>query len=194
MNKNENIDHAEYFQYLLKKSMLGKIYRHHFLYPRLVKMLHGKCLDIGCGVGDMLSFRNDTVGVDVNPNTIAYCKQAGLNAHLMQPNKIPMSDGDFDSVLLDNVIEHITDPLKLLKEIRRILSKDGTLLIGVPGIRGWASDADHKVYYDEAILKKCVEAVGFKGVKTIHMPLWQSEWLSRRVRQYCIYVQFKSIE
>lgn len=192
MNATRTSKHEEYFDYLNRRSALGKLYRRHILYPQLMSMLQGRCLDVGCGLGDMLSFRGDTVGVDVNAHTVAYCQRLGLDARVMQPDELPLGDGEFDSALLDNVIEHLLDPQALLREVRRILRKGGTLLVGVPGIKGWASDADHKVHYDEQSLKRCVESAGYQAVRTIHMPLWQSEFLSRRMRQYCIYTMFRS--
>jgi SAM-dependent methyltransferase len=185
--------HEEYFHYLNRRSTLGRLYRRHVLYPRLTGMLEGRCLDVGCGLGDMLSFHDGTVGVDVNAHTVAYCQNLGLDARVMEPDKLPLGDGEFDSALLDNVLEHLLDPQPLLQEIRRVLRKGGPLLVGVPGIKGWASDADHKVFYDEGALRQRVESAGFESVRTIHMPLWRSEFLSRRLRQYCVYSMFRSM-
>ena len=106
-------------------------------------------LDVGCGIGDMLSYRQNTVGLDVNPLNVDFCQKRQLEAHMMKPDIIPFRDETFDSVLLDNVLEHIEKPSLLFKEIRRVLKPDGILLIGVPGIKGYQSDDDHKVFYDE---------------------------------------------
>jgi SAM-dependent methyltransferase len=194
MNTNKNNAYAEYFQYLNRRSTLGKLYRRHVLYPRLTTLLEGRCIDIGCGIGDMMSFRRGTVGVDINPHTVAYCQRLGLDARLMQPNLLPVGDCEFDSALLDNVIEHLPDPRELLQEISRVLHKGGILLVGVPGIKGWAADPDHKIYYDEQNLKRCVESAGYQSVGITYMPLWQSGFLSRRMTQYCIYIKFRSVQ
>jgi SAM-dependent methyltransferase len=68
----------------------------------------------------------------------------------MTPDVLPFADASFDSVLLDNVLEHIEAPTLLLGEVRRVLVPGGRFLVGVPGQRGWESDPDHKVMYDEA--------------------------------------------
>ena len=60
-------DYQDYFNYLRGRSRLGLLYRKYWLYPRLNKYLYGDVLDVGCGVGDLLSFRPSTIGVDVNP-------------------------------------------------------------------------------------------------------------------------------
>jgi len=180
----------KYFSYLGTRSNLGRLYRKYWLYPTLVKHLKGITLDIGCGIGDMLAFRALTTGVDINPHTVDYCKSLGLNAHLMQPDELPFPNKYFDSVLLDNVLEHIEDPNKLLKEIGRVLRNDGRLLIGVPGKHGWLSDPDHKVNYNEHSLKFCLSNAGFKCQNIFYAPLWKSSFISNKVSSYCIYAIF----
>jgi SAM-dependent methyltransferase len=182
--------HNEYYEYLSTRSRLGHLYRTYWLYPKLNRHLHGLTLDVGCGIGDMLAFRPGTVGADINPRTVQYCVDAGLEAKLMSPDVLPFSDHEFDSVLLDNVLEHIVDPNPLLSEIRRVLKIGGALLVGVPGIRGWATDPDHKVAYDEEQLVACLKRAKFEQVECFATPLWRSEWLSKHVRQYCVYGKF----
>ena len=184
------IDHDEYFNYLSRRSRLGAVYRARWLYPRLARRLRGRTLDIGCGIGDMLVYRADTVGVDINPRTVAYCHSRGAAAHVMQPDQLPFGEGEFDSALLDNVLEHLSLPGPLLSEVRRVLRASGQLLIGVPGRCGWASDPDHKVFYGEGELKACVEPLGFHLREVFHTPLWRSPWLDRNIRQYCVYGLF----
>jgi len=104
---------------------------------------------------------------------------------------LPFATGEFDSVLMDNVLEHIDQPRPLLDEARRVLGTAGRLLIGVPGRRGWLSDPDHKIFYDDASLAECVEAQGFRHVEFFYTPLWRSAWLDRHLRQYCVYGLFR---
>jgi SAM-dependent methyltransferase len=182
---------AAYCQYLTRRSIVGLLYRKLFLYPRLCRHMSGRALDVGCGIGDMLAYRPNTVGADVNPFTVEYCRQRGLHATLMMPDVLPFDDACFDSVLCDNVLEHIRSPIPLLKEIRRVLAPRGRLLVGVPGSKGYASDPDHKVHYQESHLMRVVASAGFTGVSIFHTPL-RSAWLESNLRQYCVYGLFKS--
>ena len=177
----------KYSAYLAKRSLLGLIYRKLILYPALCKYLDGVVLDVGCGIGDLLEFRRGAIGVDVNSFNVKICKQKGLNAQIMEPDYLPFSDQIFDSILLDNVLEHIERPGKLIDEIRRVLRPSGSLLVGVPGIKGYLSDRDHKVFYDEKGLADLAVKHGFTVHKLFYMPLLKSSWLSERLRQYCIY-------
>lgn len=182
--------HDDYFAYLQSRSRLGQIYRKYWLYPRLTKCLRGRALDIGCGIGDMLSFRSGTVGTDISARTVDYCNARGLDARLMTLDVLPFQDGEFDSVLLDNVLEHLQDPRALLADIRRVLKIGGVLLVGVPGAKGWSTDPDHKEHYDENRLIACLRNARFEHAKSFVTPLWRSDFLSQRIRQYCIYGQF----
>lgn len=184
-------DHSEYFKYLKSRSRLGGIYRRFWLYPRIAKNLSRRTLDVGCGIGDFLAFRAGTIGTDINAPCVEYCFANGLDARLMTENVLPFNSGEFDSVLLDNVLEHLTDPAPLLTEIRRVMRTDGRFVVGVPGTKGWSSDDDHKTFYDEAGLCATIERAGFATLFTFATPMWKSDFLSKRIRQYCIYSCFR---
>jgi SAM-dependent methyltransferase len=184
------VNHDEYFEYLRRRSRLGAFYRAHWLYPRLSRRLVGKVLDIGCGIGDMLVYRPGSVGVDINPRTVELCRARGAAASLMAGDTLPFADAQFDSALMDNVLEHIEHPAPLLAEANRVLKAGGRLLVGVPGSKGWLHDPDHKVRYDASSLTKTITAAGFAHAETFYTPLWKSDWLDRNVKQHCIYSLF----
>ena len=179
----------EYFNYLRRRRFSGQLYRKYGLYPRLTRHLPGRVLDVGCGIGDFLSFRTGTVGVDINPHTVAWCRYNGLNARIMEPNRLPFDNASFESVMLDNVLEHLSDPDPLLNEIHRVIVHGGRFLVGVPGKKGFACDPDHKVFYDEAELVAVAAKASFKKIDSFHMPV-RSRWLAERLSQYCLYGLF----
>ena len=181
------MNNSEYASYLKGRSLLGSVYRRFYLYPKLDRFLKGRILDIGCGVGDFLAYKKQIIGVDINPFNVDYCVQRGLNALLMDADKLPQSDESFDVVVLDNVLEHINDPFPILADIRRVLDLEGSLVVGVPGLKGYASDADHKVYYDEALLEHVAITTGFIIKEYCYTPFCKSKYLSEKMSQYCIY-------
>lgn len=107
----------------------------------------------------------------------------------MQPDVLPFGDASFDSVILDNVLEHIVNPKALLGEVHRVLRSSGNFVVGVPGTRGYASDDDHKVFYDEAGLIACMTGAGLSTKRVHHTPV-RSNWLDHNMRQYCLYGVF----
>lgn len=183
----------DYFEYLHKRSWIGAIYRKVWLYPKLNIYLQGSVLDVGCGIGDFLSYRANTVGVDINPKTVEWCRQRGLDARIMAKDELPFADKMFDGAILDNVIEHIETPGPILYEVHRVLRKQAKLIVGVPGMCGFARDPDHKVFYSQRKLIKEVSKCGFNLLKIFAMPL-NLRWLESRLSQYCIYGVFQRTE
>lgn len=184
-----------YFSYLSERSSIGLLYRNFLLYPVLSRMLPGRVLDFGCGIGDFLKYRKHSVGVDVNQQLVDYCQSQGLDARLIEDGCIPYPESSFDSVVMDNVLEHIPelDAGNVIKEIMRVLRPNGTLLVGVPGRKGYAADSDHKCFYAGPDLESLVVRHGGRLVKTRHMPLW-FPGVDKYLRQYCIYAAFEKVE
>lgn len=177
-----------YHNYLKTKSFFGSIYRNHFIYPRLIKFISGNLLDFGCGLGDMLKIYKNSIGVDVNKYNIDYCLKRDLNAYLL--DDFLLTNKKFDSIVLDNVIEHITMPSKIIKNIKKFSKKNTILIIGVPGIKAYESDDDHKVFYDEKNLVPLLKNNNFMLIHSFSTP-WKSELLNKYSKRYCNYFVFK---
>jgi ubiquinone/menaquinone biosynthesis C-methylase UbiE len=180
-------EEKNYFKYLKTRSSLANLYRKYYLYPIISKHLKGKLLDVGCGIGDFLKFRNNTIGIDIDENMVNFCKSEGLEVVLFDNGKIPFSDNLFDGVIIDNVLEHIEDPTSLLLEVTRVIKNNGLIVIGVPGIKGYASDSDHKIFYNDEILKNLFNKFNFQEKASFYAPLFKSKIFSSIFRQYCIY-------
>lgn len=187
MSKYDN----EYCSYLLKRSWKGNLYRKYWLYPAISRNIgeHERVLDVGCGIGDFLHYRPNTFGVDVNKKTVNYCKEKGFHASLMDIDILPFESSSFDCVVLDNVLEHILNPKSILQEIRRVLNDDGQVVIGVPGIKGFLRDPDHKVFYSQDGLIDCLADNGFTKIKLFYTP-FKLNWLNKNISQYCLYGVF----
>ena len=110
----------------------------------------------------------------------------GIHAAL---GDLPFGDAEFEGVVLDNVLEHLSEPKPVLAEIRRVLSVSGTLIVGVPRRRGYASDQDHKIFYDGDALVATLGEAGFAVSKLLHMPM-KSAWMDQNMPQFCIYGVF----
>ena len=82
-----------------------------------------------------------------------------------------------DVVMIVSVLEHVSDPAGLLREVRRLLAPGGVALVNVPSWRGKrylelatfrlrlgaASEVDdHKMYYDVRDLWPMLVAAGFR--------------------------------
>ncbi len=185
-------DELSYSKYLNRRSWLGGAYRRFYLYPKLSRYLRGRVLDYGCGIGDFLRYRPGTVGVDVNEYTVGQCAAAGLDAtKINRGESLPFDKNSFDAVVMDNVLEHIAemDVPVVLNEIVRVLKPGAVLIVGVPGIKGYLSDPDHKTMYTKHRLKVVLGQYGFAIVDDFHVPI-NSDNLDRFVKSHCLYAVF----
>lgn len=121
-----------------------------------------KVLDCGCNDGAMMAILRDkgcdVTGVDVSDTALALAKEKGLNVINASAEELPFKDKTFDVVVLREVLVHIHEPVKALKEIRRVLKKNGFLLGSVPHANleriAWDDKRLHHRYYNEESLSK----------------------------------------
>jgi SAM-dependent methyltransferase len=184
-----DISNEEYFAYLKTRSKISNLYRNFLMYPVINNALNGKVLDVGCGIGDFLAFRKkDTIGIDINNLNVNYCQSLGYETYLIEDNKFPFENEVFDSVILDNVLEHLVNPEITINEISRVLKPKGKFVIGVPGKKGYTMDNDHKKFYDEIEMNKLLTQFNYTNIGFKYMPfLVKSDFLSKSISQYVIY-------
>src|SRR4030095_11476569 len=95
-----------------------------------------RILDVGCGTGanlKMLAGYGKAEGVDISPQAVEFCGQRGFDSvKLGAAEQLPYDDDSFELVTALDVIEHLDDDVAGLREMRRILRRDGRLLLFVP--------------------------------------------------------------
>jgi ubiquinone/menaquinone biosynthesis C-methylase UbiE len=99
--------------------------------------LEGKrILDVGCGVGAFVrrlrEFSEDVYGFDVDRENLRRGAEQVPNLILSVGEAMPYPDGTFDVVLLHEVLEHVTNDLATLREVRRVLRPGGRAVIFCP--------------------------------------------------------------
>ena len=188
MSENQ---HALYFAHLTKISFLGRIYKRYFssrviLY--LAKNFGSKIAEIGSGTGNGVlgAYPKVVTGFEINALAVDFCRGKNLNVHLVYEDKpYPVLDGEFDVCVLDNVLEHLSEPMSLLNECARITHQNAGLVIVVPGHKGFLRDSDHKIHYTEQDLENLSK--NWRHLKTISIPFFiKSDFLSKRISQYCL--------
>ncbi|MBY0383839.1 methyltransferase domain-containing protein [bacterium] len=102
---------------------------------------NGQLLDFGAGQGDFLknmkraAFQFMYHGVD-----LMYSKVEGVNWYVQDLNKkLQFKDGQFDVVTCIEVIEHLENPRKIIRELSRALKPEGLLVITTPNNESWRS-------------------------------------------------------
>lgn len=96
----------------------------------------GKGLDLGCGLLSVLESSGKKI-IAIDPLMNEYFaifpheNRPVEYKHQPNPNEIPAEDGEFSWVFCVNVIDHTADPQALVKEIKRVLKKNGKLYFEV---------------------------------------------------------------
>lgn len=114
-------------------------------------------LDIGAGDGLITALLN-IWGIDDEPEAVMLARKKGANVILGDAYALPYKDGQFDSVFMGDVLEHMQYPDLVLKEARRVLSKH--LYIASPIPEG--KDKFHYYEWNEEELKELVTREGFR--------------------------------
>lgn len=102
---------------------------------------HGKILDIGCGRGIELQKLKelgwDVYGTEYDRSLVNMLKAKGVEPFIGQVWEAKYPNHFFDAVSLWHSLEHMTDPFRVLTEVRAILKDDGTVRIAVPNWESW---------------------------------------------------------
>lgn len=133
---------VDYYQTGFKKSLLQKLWHTSKikLAQKILRKIDFKnCLDVGCASGFMVSEiaklfpKASYTGIDIYDKAVEYASKTypQIKFKLASADKLPFKDSTFDAILFYETIEHVEDPLKCLKEIRRVLKKNGTFILSM---------------------------------------------------------------
>jgi len=110
----------------------------------LIEHLNGKLLDIGCGTKPYqdLCKVDEYIGLEIDDEGNRNHNYADV---FYDGKTIPFENNTFDSILSNQVFEHVFNPNDFLKEINRVTKRGGVMLMTVPFV--WD---EHEQPYDYA--------------------------------------------
>jgi SAM-dependent methyltransferase len=135
----------------------------------------GSLLDVGCGNGQfivrMRSFGWKVFGIDLDPAAVSYGQSQGLDVRTGTISDLPETNC-YDVITLSHVVEHVADPVDLLRECgKRLRPGAGRIIVTTPNIdslghwwfrkywRGMEVPR-HFIVFSPAGLRDCVERAG----------------------------------
>lgn len=163
---------------------------------------NGVILDMGCGDGALAgvihnTLNNHIIGVDTDPYAIALARgifeKRGYRGEFfkIEGYATEFPDGKFDAAVCSDVIEHVADPVDLLREIKRVLRPGGHLVITTP-LRFSERPIDPlhvQEWFSGEFIELCNSVFDkLKDAKTSHPVFWyellniNNRWLNRFAR------------
>ena len=162
------------------------------LYARLLRIMlmpphapGARVLDVGCGRGDFLVARRlegwDTFGVEPSPRAaeIARRRTGGtvVTGSLADGR---FAEASFDLVTLFHVLEHVSDPQGLMREVHRVLKPGGYMLIMLPNVeslelklfgRNWQplEIPRHLLHFSKSTVLRLLRQTGFEVVELAYL-------------------------
>jgi SAM-dependent methyltransferase len=96
-------------------------------------------LDVACGISTLGEIFGDQLyGMDLNPEAVKVAKKYGIHAKVGDvEKKWDYPDNYFDVVIASHIIEHVVNPDHLILEAKRVLKKNGLLIVATPNLAAW---------------------------------------------------------
>src|SRR6202795_2737511 len=102
--------------------------------------IHGQVLDVGCGGGSVAKAVKrerpdlEVFGCDLSESALktAGASPDGVDFRLATAERLPFEDGTFDLVWIFDVLEHVEDPERVLREVARVLKTGAGFHIVLP--------------------------------------------------------------
>jgi SAM-dependent methyltransferase len=130
----------------------------------LAEKVSGKILDVGCGQKpyEKLFRFSQYIGLELDSPDNRRSKKAD---YFYDGLKFPFRDGEFDSVVTNEVFEHVFNPADFLREINRVLKPAGMLLMTAPFVWDEHEQPNDYARYSSFGLISIIERHGFKVIE-----------------------------
>lgn len=155
---------------------------------RLAACDRGRLLEIGCGSGEFLArmqrLQWQVCGIDPDPAAVTAGRQStGLDLRCGSLEEMSFTSDYFDVITMNHVIEHLHDPLNLLRECHRILRPGGRIVLTSPNTGSWGhrrfgnhwrglEPPRHLMLFSLSTLQKCADQAGFETVTLRSISRW----------------------
>lgn len=109
---------------------------------KIIKGHNASILDIACGTGFgsfyLASLGHQVIGGDLSEDTILDCAKKYKNIHLtfqqMNGTRLPFQNEMFNAVISFETIEHTVDFQLMLSEFKRVVKRNGIIILSTPNI------------------------------------------------------------
>ena len=156
-----------------------------------------KILDVGCGSGSFLESLRRSLnlptawGYEISPALARVVTRKGFQVYsdifpdqLIDDNKANF----FDVICIFQVLEHVDDPMRMLRDIKELLASNGKIIIAVPDIDGPVGKyykfshmnmpPHHVSHWNSSVIEHAAKRIGMRVEKISYEPLSDYLWSS----------------
>jgi 2-polyprenyl-3-methyl-5-hydroxy-6-metoxy-1,4-benzoquinol methylase len=145
----------------------------------------GKLLDVGTGDGLFLKVAKEEnfniCGTEISPVAVGIAKNLyNLDVHLTEIENVDFEENSFDVCTIWHVIEHVKNPIEILKKVYELLKPGAVVFVATPNLNKYVSrmiyrlrhnkpypfysqkGEPHLLHFTEYTLEKIIKKAGFK--------------------------------
>lgn len=175
---NFNLNYFNFNSY--KSKVLDDDSRRFFQFKKYIKK---NILDFGCGYGGFLNYARsisqNVYGYELSKHALNYIKKKYKNVSVIDSYK--NINLKFNLITLFHVLEHIPSQVNILRDLKKILTSNGKIIVEVPSahdfllkfeklndFKNFTFWSEHLVLHTEVSLKLILKKAGFSKIKIIH--------------------------
>ena len=162
-------------------------------------------LDIGCGFGESLVYHRargtTAVGIEPDSNVQESARLNGLRIESGLFSASKFIGEKFDFVSMDQVIEHVPDPITVLREIGKVLKPNGKIILTTPNGHGWGVSVFgrkwinwhvpyHLHFFSSESMKMAAVSAGYRV--EFQKTLTDARWLNFQLMHFIFYPREKN--
>lgn len=156
---------------------------------------HGRVLELGCGMGHLLSWltgRYEVFGTDINSWALSQARHIvpqGKFILISADDCVAFPDTSFDVIIAKHVVEHLKHPEQAIAEMNRVMKPGGLLILATPNLSSpmrkrkkehWIGykDPTHISMRPPEEWLACLRLNGFRVLKVFSDGFWDAPYLS----------------
>jgi 2-polyprenyl-3-methyl-5-hydroxy-6-metoxy-1,4-benzoquinol methylase len=198
--RNANASAFGYGDYMADHWLLQLLFAARIAEIETYRPRKGRLIDVGCATGVLLDIALargwDAEGIDVSAFAVAHCRARGLRVHEGEVTSARLTPGSYDVIVMDDTIEHLTDPRRILRTLHALLAPGGLLTMNTPNESGWLrfgmrrhwfhyKPQEHLYFFTPATLGRLLHESGFEVLATRRSgKIVTLAYLSGRARTY----------
>jgi SAM-dependent methyltransferase len=148
-------------------------------YEELAEFSPGRrFLEVGCGTGEFLAHArqagHSVTGLDISAEAVQFARDRypGMDIRQQPLESAELPTASFDVVVAFHLLEHVSDPVGLLRQMMHLLRPGGLVYVRVPnldswyrrviGRNWWAFSVDHRGYFTASSLRTAFGQAGIE--------------------------------